>query len=117
MKTTVSVRSSWRGMIAIPAIRASAMQGVIAGTEHLRQASRAVAPIEEGTLERSAQTTYNPGNLEGAVSYNTPYAVKQHEDLTLRHDAGRTAKYLENPLNGERAKIIALIAAAIKRAL
>ena len=31
----------------------------------------------------------------GAVAYDTPYAVRQHEDTRLRHDPGRRAKWLE----------------------
>ena len=45
-----------------------------------------------------------------AVSYDTPYAIRQHEDLSYKHDAGRKAKYLEDPLNaaakGPAKKII-----------
>ena len=59
----------------------------------------------------------DPSSLTGAVSYDTPYAVRQHEDLTLRHDAGRKAKYLEDPMNEERQVIAGLIAAQIRRSL
>jgi len=38
------------------------------------------------------------------VSYNTPYAVYQHEDLTLHHEKGRKAKYLEDVINDPRVK-------------
>src|SRR3546814_6588653 len=37
----------------------------------------------------------DPQALKGAVSYDTHYAVKQHEDQTLRHDEGRRAKRSE----------------------
>lgn len=29
------------------------------------------------------------------ISYDTPYAVRQHEDTTLRHKTGRRARWLE----------------------
>ena len=43
-----------------------------------------------------------PGAQDGEVviGYNTPYALKQHEDLTLNHPKpGTKAKYLEDPAN------------------
>lgn len=97
--------------------RAGAVRGLQVGTEHLLQASRLEVPIEEATLERSGVASVDPGSLTGAVSYDTVYAVRQHEDLTLNHDDGRKAKYLEDPMNDEAEVIGALIAAQIRRAL
>ena len=34
---------------------------------------------------------------QGAVFYDTDYAIRQHEELNYRHAEGRTAKYLEIP--------------------
>jgi hypothetical protein len=56
-------------------------------------------------------------SLTAAVSYDTPYAVVQHERLDFRHAPGRTAKYLENSLNAARQEVAALIAAQIRRSL
>lgn len=56
-------------------------------------------PHETGDLQDSGQVSVEPGNLRAAVSYDTPYAVVQHEDMTLQHDAGRSAKYLETAMN------------------
>jgi hypothetical protein len=53
-------------------------------------------PIEEGTLSRSGHVSENRDQLQVAVSYDTPYAVVQHEEMSFQHDAGREAKYLEN---------------------
>jgi len=43
------------------------------------------------------------------VAYDTPYAVRQHEDTRLRHDAGRRAKWLERTADEEAATIGRLI--------
>ena len=56
-------------------------------------------PLEYGDLQDSGKVSVDAENLQAAVSYDTPYAVRQHEDMTYRHDAGREAKYLENALN------------------
>lgn len=66
--------------------------------------SRDVAPIEEGTLIRSAFTELDRGALQGQVAYDTPYAVRQHEDPTLRHDGGRKHHYLEDVVEQNRAR-------------
>ena len=58
--------------------------------------SKALVPVEDGDLRDSGTVTVN--NTEGVVSYNTPYAVRQHEDMTLRHPRGGQAKYLERVL-------------------
>lgn len=36
-------------------------------------------------------------NVSVSVGYNTPYAVKVHEDLAMNHPNGGQAKYLEEP--------------------
>ena len=77
------------------AVQEGAAEGLFFAGEHILEVSNRHIPIEEGTLQRSGKVTVDKGTLEAAVSYSTPYAVPQHEDLTLRHDPGRTAKYLE----------------------
>lgn len=97
--------------------KAGAAHGLRLAAEHLLQVSRTMVPIEEGTLERSGSASVDEGKLRGAVSYDTPYAVVQHEDLTLQHDAGRTAKYLERALTGEASTVGEIIARAVRSEL
>jgi hypothetical protein len=87
------------------------------GAEYGLAQARRVVPIEEGTLERSGATDVDPDKGEATISFDTPYARRQHEDLSLRHDSGRQAKYLEQPLNGTRQTILTLMAEQIRRAL
>ena len=72
--------------------------------EHVRQVANELVPIEEDTL-RASGTVSDPDDGMVAVYYDTPYAVVQHEDLTLQHDPGRTAKYLERAWAGETAAL------------
>lgn len=92
--------------------RDGAEKGLELACEHILGKSREDVPHEEGTLERSGRT--KTSGLRGVVYYDTPYAVRQHEDLTLRHDAGRTAKYLEKAMNSEMDTCRRLIATAIR---
>ncbi|MFJ2029429.1 minor capsid protein [Streptosporangium sp. NPDC087985] len=98
-------------------MKAGAVKGLQVAMEHLLQKSQEQVPHEEGALERSGTPSVDEGALKGAVSYDTPYATIQHEDLTLKHDDGRKAKYLEDPFDSEQQKMQELIAAQIRRAL
>jgi hypothetical protein len=85
--------------------------------EHVLQVARRRVPIEEGTLERSGTASVDENSLTAGVSFDTPYAVRQHEDMTLRHDAGRSAKYLEGPVQEEAATVVRIVAAQVRRSL
>jgi hypothetical protein len=94
-----------------------AVKGLAIALEHLLQVSREEVPHEEGTLERSGTTSMDESALRGAVSYDTPYDVIQHERLDFKHDSGRKAKYLEDPFDAEQDTMLELIAANIRRSL
>ncbi|WP_432001778.1 hypothetical protein [Streptomyces sioyaensis] len=114
---TQRTRLRWHGGQALAGTQAGAARGLRLASEHVLAKSRERVPIEEGTLERSGVATVDESALTAAVSYDTVYAVRQHEELNYRHDAGRSAKYLEDPLNEQAATVAALIAAAVRRAL
>ena len=85
-------------------------KGLVLGAEHVLGESNKRVPHEEGTLENSGSVSYEGGKLRAAISYDTPYAAVQHEDMTLKHDEGREAKYLENALNAEKDTVGEIIA-------
>lgn len=66
--------------------------------------TREVTPIEEATLIRSGFTELDAASLTGQVAFDTPYAVVQHEDPTLRHDPGRKHHYLSDTVEQNRAR-------------
>ncbi|WP_338055558.1 MULTISPECIES: hypothetical protein [Streptomyces] len=74
-------------------------------------------PLDEGFLQSTGTASVDEPSLTGMVSFDGPYAVRQHEELEWRHAPGRTAKYLENSLNEERNVVFALVAAELRRAL
>ena len=81
----------------------------------LEEANRTV-PIDEGTLQRSGATDVDRQALVAVVSYDTPYAARQHEEMTYRHAAGRRAKWLELTLQEQSAAIDRFIAARMRGA-
>ncbi|MEV8055154.1 hypothetical protein AB0P37_01155 [Streptomyces antimycoticus] len=114
---TQRARLTWNGTAALRGTRAGAARGLRLAAEHVLERSRARVPIEEGTLERSGVASVDEEALTAGVSYDTPYARRVHEDLNARHDAGRTAKYLEGPLTEERGTVAEIIAAQVRRSL
>lgn len=107
----------WNGEEIKKAVRAAAIRGVAAAGEHLLGESRQLVPLEEGVLERSGTVVVDEEKLRATVVYDTPYSVRQHEEMSYRHAPGRQAKYLEQPMNTERDTMQALIAAQIRRAM
>lgn len=110
-------RLKWNGDLVDGRMKVGAVRGLTKGTEHVLTESRKVVPIEEGTLERSGVASVDPATMQGAISYDTVYAVPQHENLDWQHDTGRQAKYLEEPLLRERDTVGAIVAAEIRREL
>lgn len=96
-------------------VREGGTTGVYLAAEHLVGVARALVPKDEGTLERSGAAATD--GLQGVVSFDTPYAVIQHEALDFHHPRGGQAKYLEQPMGTERDTIKAIIAQAIRKRL
>ena len=103
-------------------VRNVALAGMLDGGEkageHVLGVSNDHVPHEEGTLERSGkvEAAVHSGQTRVLVGigYDTKYAVTQHEDMTLKHDPGRTAKFLENAMNSERKTVQKLVAASVR---
>ena len=106
---------TWHGAEARKAIRKGTVRGLLKWANLVLQESQQIVPIDEATLERSGVASVDPVNLEGAVSYDTPYAVVQHEDFSLMHAPGRQAKYLEVPWLANRDLAAPMIAREVRR--
>lgn len=95
-----------------------ARKGMVLALRNTLNASNEHVPHEEGDLERDGGISLDDAKLRGAVSYGRSaqtkdYAVIQHEDMTLHHDAGRNAKFLENAFNTTRQANAEILAKAI----
>jgi hypothetical protein len=98
---------------ATAAYHKAAAQALEDAAEYLLEKANRKVPHEEGTLQRSG-TVFADGGLVAVISYNTPYAVRQHEDTSLSHDEGREAKWLEKTFKAESTKIGQYIADKIQ---
>lgn len=118
MALQVKTRLDTKGIrVAMARERAGAIKGLHAALEHLLGLAQDVVPLQEGILQGTGAVDVDSAAMEGVVSFDTPYAARQHEELTWRHDPGRQAKYLEQPYLASQRTLRELIAAAIRREL
>lgn len=107
----------WNGDEIKAALHGAAFEGLQLAGQHLLQVSSALVPHEEGDLERSGDTDEDRGGNAVSVFYDRPYAVVQHEELSYKHDDGRSAKYLEIPMHTEKDTMLELIASVTSEVL
>ena len=92
---------TWHGQVD-ERIEDAAAAGMLEACEVLLGQAIDETPYVEHLLRNSGTTDVEAsgGKVTGAVSFNTPYARRQHEDLTLDHpQPGTKAKFLERPAN------------------
>ncbi|OYO16634.1 hypothetical protein CGZ93_17900 [Enemella dayhoffiae] len=93
-------------------IRQAVEDGLHDAAEAVLVESNSRVPIDQGNeLERSGKVTVS--GTKAVVSYDTPYAVKQHERMDFHHDPGRSAKFLERA--GHSADTADVVADRIRR--
>lgn len=119
MTNTIKFTSHLRPEIITPLVRKGLGKGMGQAMEHLLTEANKTVPHDEGTLERSGSTGVEDNNdgVTGSVSYDTPYAVKQHEDQALGHDGKGRAKWLELTMATERQTIGQIVAEAVRQGL
>lgn len=98
--------------------------------EAILEASQALVPVETGALRASGQTldvTIRGAMVETGISYGGPgegfertpseYAIKVHEDTTMRHPRGGQSHFLSQPLFAATEDILKNVADALRVAL
>ena len=136
-------RNRWRTKEAVRIAEAAALKALRTGAEAILTEAIDETPIDTGTLRRSGTVTVGalpdgaqvyeaaeagsdmkdafPGS-EGKekavyISFNTPYARRQHEELDYEHPLGGKAKYLEDPFNRNKKKVLKYADEQIRKAL
>ncbi|MBE5797470.1 MAG: hypothetical protein E7327_08875 [Clostridiales bacterium] len=74
-------------------------KGTWSALDHLAAVSKEQVPLDQGPLKNSCYVDVADDGSSGTVSYDTPYAIVQHENMAYQHQRGRKAKYLEDPCN------------------
>jgi len=135
--------NKWRIKEAVNIAEEAGLKALRTGAEAILTEAINEAPIETGTLRRSGTVTVGalpygaqvyeaaesgakmkdafpgPEGKEKAVyiSFNTPYARRQHEELGYNHPLGGKAKYLEDPFNRNKKKVLQYAEKQVKKAL
>lgn len=136
-------RNKWRIKEAVNIATEAALKALRTRAGAILTEAINEAPIETGTLRRSGAVTVGglpdgaqvyaaaesgsdmkdafsgPEGKEKAVyiSFSTPYARRQHEELGYNHPLGGKAKYLEDPFNRNKDKVLKYAAKQVKKAL
>ncbi|MCE5322143.1 minor capsid protein [bacterium] len=113
----VSVKLNWYGDQVTREVKEAAAEGLLLGAEYLLEESNRVVPHNEGTLQRSGETSVDDEKLEANVSYDTPYAARLHEHPEYKFQNGRIGKWLEVTLKKCESEVAKIIAGPIKRVL
>lgn len=105
----------WRGDILAGSVELAARSAALAGASLIKDEAVQRTPVETGTLRNSAKVSTSGSTA--AVSYNTPYAARQHEEVGWNHPSGGEAKYLENAMTAQKATVATVIAETIRGAM
>jgi hypothetical protein len=98
-------------------VKQAAVDALVSAGEYILDESNKIAPIDEGTLIRSGNVAVDENAGTVIVYYDTPYAVRQHEDMSLRHTNGRSAKFLEIASTQNADKVRKFIEDAVNKAV
>lgn len=96
-------------------VQSGGKRGTFAMLDHIASVSKDQVPLDMGPLKNSCVVDVAEDGLSGTISYDTPYVVVQHENRHFRHQRGRKAKYLEDPINdkGVQREALAVLAGAM----
>lgn len=94
--------------------RRKVILGLLLVGEHILNKSNEIIPLDESTLQRSGKVIVDEQALTVAVTYNSPYAVRQHEELSWKHAPGRQAKYLETAVNSSKTETAQIMKDALR---
>ena len=136
-------KNKWRIKEAVNIATEAALKALRTGAEAILTESIDETPVETGTLRRSGTVTVGAlpdweqvyeaaesgtemkdaftdkiGKEKAVyISFSTPYARRQHEELGYNHPLGGKAKYLETPFNANKKKVIKYAERKVKEAL
>lgn len=106
----------WRGEQIENALGQDAIDfALLQGMEHILAESNKIVPHEFGELERTGEAQVQNGR--GTVSYESIYAVPQHERMDYKHSPGRKAKFLEIAATENADEVAQIVAYVLKQGL
>lgn len=107
----------WEGPKVVRAARKAAFKAIQQAVRDLKTEANDRCPHDEGTLMRSGVESSDEAQMVGAVSYDTPYAVRLHEHPEYNFQQGKEGKWLENAASRRSQDYLDWISKAIDEAL
>lgn len=113
MKAKVTVK--WNDSKAIKLMNEALTSGIKDACEYILQESNKIAPIDEGTLIRSGNIDVESSpKPKGCIYYDTPYAIRLHENPQYSFQNNREGKYLEKTVKDERKAVQRFLSQRLK---
>lgn len=112
----MGVDSQWNGHKLTARLKAAGRRGTRAAGTRLRALALPLTPLDRGPLRKAASVKGVNQEPVALVVFDSPYAVRQHEELDYNHTVGQ-AKYLEQPLNQHRNELMGIIAQHMREAI
>ena len=106
----MSTTMKWYGDEVIKKIHEAQVKALRDSVEHLLTEANKTNPYREGTLERSGSTDVDEISMQASVYYDTPYAIRVHEEPGLRYtDPKARWKWLEMTVKEQTDKVVEYI--------
>ena len=102
----MSTTMKWHGDEVIKKIHEAQVKALRDSVEHLLTEANKTNPYREGTLERSGSTDVDEIEMQASVYYDTPYAIRMHEEPGLNYtDPKARWKWLEMTVKEQTDKV------------
>lgn len=109
----MTVRFEWHGEAIKRAISNRRGDLLHDGAEFLLEEANRTVPIEEGILQGSGST--DVAGDEASIFYDTPYAVRLHENPQYHFQHGRRGKWLALTLGEQKERVQRFFADGMRR--
>jgi hypothetical protein len=86
-----------------------------AAGEHILEEANRTVPLREGVLQ--ATGSVDSDESQAVISYDGPYARRQHEEMTYRHAPGRRAKWLQLTVQERASAVVGYLERALRGAI
>ena len=106
---------TWRGPEVAAQVTGAKRNALGKGAALLLARTIPDVPLRDGPLSDSGATDVD--DEAATVYFDTPYAVRQHEELGYQHPKRGKAKYLESHVVDDREVVSQVMAAEVRRAL
>lgn len=112
----IVLSGEWHGDKMAGRVQAAGRRATRAAAERLRALALPRTPLDQGPLRASAKVRNVNAEAVALVTYDSIYAVYQHEGVSFNHSVGE-AKFLERPLTENKGQLLTIMAEVMRNEL